>query len=84
MMDLEKEISEIKARNVRVENDKAWESSWFRRLVITLITYFIASFWLAMIKVENFWLNAFVPTGGYLLSTLTIPVIKSWWVKKIR
>ena len=83
-MDLEKEISEIKARNVRVENDKAWESSWFRRLVITLITYFIASFWLAMIKVENFWLNAFVPTGGYLLSTLTIPVIKSWWVKKIR
>lgn len=33
-MDLEKEINDIKARNKRVELDKAWETSWTRRICI--------------------------------------------------
>ena len=31
-MDLNKEIEEIKKRNKRVELDKAWETSWTRKI----------------------------------------------------
>lgn len=81
MMELEKEIEIIKERNSRVETDKAWEVSWTRRLFISINTYVIAGIWLVFIN-DNFpWLKAFVPAGGYLLSTLSLSFIKEWWVK---
>ena len=81
---LEKELEIIKERNSRVETDKAWEISWVRRLFITISTYVIAGIWLVVIH-DNFpWLKAFVPSVGYLLSTLSLPFIKKWWVKNFR
>ena len=78
---LEKEIEIIKDRNFRVESDKAWETSWARKLFITVGTYIIAGIWLVIIH-DNFpWLKAFVPAVGYLLSTLSLPFIKKWWIK---
>lgn len=79
--DLEKEIGIIKERNSRVEADKAWEVSWARRLFIAISTYVIAGVWLMVIKDSFPWLKAFVPSAGYLLSTLSLPFIKEWWVK---
>ena len=35
-MDLEKEIEQIKQRNKKVELDKAWETSWTRKICISL------------------------------------------------
>ena len=75
------EIEEIKNRNARVELDKAWETSWTRRLFIAVITYAIAGIWLMLINDNYPWLKAFVPSGGYILSTLSLPIIKNWWVK---
>ena len=40
-MDFEKEITEIKERNKRVEKDKAWETSWTRRICIMVLTYIV-------------------------------------------
>lgn len=80
-MDIEKEIEQIKERNSRVEEDKAWEVSWTRRLFIMAATYVIAGVWLVLIHDSYPWLKAFVPTGGYLLSTFSLPVLKSWWIK---
>ncbi|MEI6238246.1 MAG: hypothetical protein WCP15_01770 [bacterium] len=77
---LEKEISEIKGRNERVENDKAWETSWTRRITIIILTFTIASIWLIVIKESNVLLKAIIPTLGYLLSTLGIPQIKKIWL----
>ena len=37
--DLQKEIELIKERNRRVETDKSWETSWFRRMIIMIFTY---------------------------------------------
>lgn len=37
-MDLNKEIEEIKKRNKRVELDKAWETSWTRKICICILT----------------------------------------------
>jgi len=34
------------------------------------------------IGVEAFLLSALVPTGGYLFSTLTLTVVKDWWIQK--
>ena len=81
-MKIEKEIKLIKERNKKVEADKAWEVSWFRRILIAAMTYIIISIFLIMIDVPLPWLNALVPTAGFVLSTLTLPIIKKWWIRK--
>lgn len=81
-MDIHEEISAIHERNRRVEADKAWEVSWTRRLVIAAMTYLIAIAWLGVVGNISPWLNAFIPAAGYLLSTLSLPAIKRWWVRE--
>lgn len=81
-MEIEKEIEIIKERNKRVEADKGWEASWTRRIFIALATYLIATLWLLIINETSVWLKAAIPTGGYILSTLSLPFVKTWWVNK--
>lgn len=80
---MKKEIENIKERNKRVEGDKAWETSKFRRIVITIMTYVIVGIFLMLIKAPKPWLSALVPTVGFILSTLTLPLFKNHWIKKI-
>jgi hypothetical protein len=80
MREIDEQLESIEERNRRVELDKAWETSWTRRLCIASITYGLAGAWLLTIGAKTPWLNALVPTGGYLLSTLTLPFLKSWWL----
>jgi hypothetical protein len=77
-----KSIEHILERNSRVELDKAWETSYTRRGIIALITYGVASFFMMRIGVGDPLLNALVPTGGYLLSTLSLSVVKTWWIER--
>lgn len=79
---LEKEIEAIKARNRRVEKDKAWETSWTRRVAISVATYIIALLFFVVMNADQPFLIAIVPTLGFLLSTLTVNFLKSWWLKK--
>lgn len=74
--DIKQEIESIKTRNVRVEREKAWETSWQRRTGIIVTTYFvmILVFW-SLGNTEPF-LNAIVPTLGYTLSTLSMERMK--------
>ncbi|MEI6266991.1 MAG: hypothetical protein WCP14_03830 [bacterium] len=80
-MDIEKEIIEIKARNKRVDGDKAWERSKFRIIIVSLLTYIVVVIVFNLIGVESYLLSALIPTIGYILSTFTIPVVKKWWLK---
>lgn len=82
MIDIEKELQIIKDRNRRVEMDKAWEVSWTRRLFIAVLTYVVASVWLILINETVWYLKAFVPVAGYILSTLSLPAVKRWWTGK--
>lgn len=82
-MDINRELEEIIKRNARVEVDKAWETSWTRALTIAVFTYIIASAWLILINDSNPLLKACVPVVGFLLSTLSLPVVKRWWTKRI-
>lgn len=76
------EILVIQERNRRVELDKAWETSWTRRGLIALVTYVVAMIFMYRIGVVDPWLNALVPTGGFILSTLSLGVIKKWWTQR--
>lgn len=80
--EIEQDILNIEERNARVEMDKAWERSWTRRISIVVMTYVIASIWLAVINESNVFLKALIPTAGYLLSTLSLPQIKRYWARK--
>lgn len=80
---LHDEINNIKARNRRVEADKAWETSKMRRLTIAVFTYATVSAFLFYIKADDPLIVSVVPTIGYLLSTLTMHVLKKAWLDKI-
>lgn len=59
---LEQEIIVIKERNSRVEADKAWETSFVRKISIAILTYAVVVIFFYFIKLENPWINAIVPT----------------------
>ncbi|MBN8520618.1 MAG: hypothetical protein J0L77_01800 [Alphaproteobacteria bacterium] len=77
------ELERIKVRNNRVEADKAWETSWTRRLCIATFTYGLAAFYMQVSGLGNPWTGACVPAGGYLLSTMSLRFIKKIWLKEI-
>ncbi len=78
---LEQRIIKIENRNKKVEINKAWEISWTRKLFIIITTYFIMFLFMSVIKTENAHINALVPTIGFFLSTLALPLIKNFWIK---
>ncbi len=81
--ELEKQLNEIKKRNQRVELDKKWETSYTRRIFIMLITYFVVVIYSIMIqKMDSIWLSSLVPVIGFLLSTLSLKMIRKIWNKK--
>ena len=81
-MDFEKEINEIKERNKRVETDKAWETSWVRRICICILTYLVVVLYSWIISQNtNIWLSSIVPVIGFTLSTLSLKLVRKIWEK---
>jgi len=78
--DIENRVRIIEARNKRVEDDKAWETSWTRRLSIVGLTYLVVVAYLHFVVHIDPWINALVPVLGFLLSTLTISFLKKAWL----
>jgi len=78
---LETEVALIKERNLRVEADKAWETSHFRVLLISTIIYVVTVKVMYFIGASNYLLNALVPPLGYFISVQSLPFIKKWWIK---
>lgn len=81
LSNLENRVSKIEERNKKVEKDKAWETSFTRRVLLIIFTYLAIALYLLAIGVNNPWLNAIVPAVGFLLSTLTLPLFKNLWIK---
>ena len=79
---LEERIIALEERNARVEADKAWETSWLRRVSIMLLTYLTVVAYLHFVIHVSPWLNALVPVIGFLLSTLTVSLLKRTWLRK--
>jgi len=81
MGDLENRIEKIESRNKRVENEKAWETSWTRRILLALLTYAVITSFLVVLKNEKPFINALIPAVGFLLSTLALGWAKQLWQK---
>lgn len=79
-MDLEKEIKKIQKRNKRVELDKAWETSWTRKICIMILTYIVVIIYSYVIrKYDNIFLSSLVPVIGFTLSTLSLKLVRKIW-----
>ena len=70
---MEDRIKAIEDRNKRVELDKAWETSWTRRGIIIVLTYFVVVLFFYFANLPNPFVNSIVPTLGFVLSTLSLP-----------
>jgi hypothetical protein len=82
IISLKQEIKVIKQRNREVEFNKAWEVSSLRRGLVTLFTYFIICIFFIIANIENPYINALIPTIGFLISTLSFNMIKKIWIQK--
>ena len=80
-MDVKKELEKIIQRNKKVEADKAWETSFTRRSILAVTTYLLLVLFLWIIKLPSPWLNALIPAIAFLLSTLSLPFFKKFWLK---
>jgi hypothetical protein len=80
----EQRIQKVEERNRKVEDDKAWEMSWTRRILLSLFTYLAIGTYLWAIGIERPWLNAIVPAAAFMISTLTMPFFKKAWLKFFR
>ena len=82
---IREEIEAIKGRNARVELDKAWETSWARRICICALTYVVVVIYsLAIQNNSNIFLSSLVPVIGFALSTLSLRGVRKIWEKVIR
>ena len=79
---IRKDLTEIKERNKRVELDKAWETSLARKVLVALLTYLVITLFFYVAHLGNPFVSSFVPTLGFLLSTLSIPLFKNWWMNQ--
>ena len=77
---IQDQLSEIIARNKRVEADKAWEVSKFRVGSIIVLTSAITCIMFYILGVAEFYLSAIIPTLGYFLSTQGLPILKNFWI----
>ena len=80
---LGREIATIKERNRKVEADKAWETSLTRKILVAILTYIVIVIFFYFVQLPEPFLNAIVPTVGFMLSTLSIPFFKKAWVRYV-
>lgn len=78
---LEEEVAKIKLRNIKVEQNKAWETSIHRKLIITILTYVVMCLIMSQLDVERFYLSAIIPTLGFVLSSLSLNFFKRIWIR---
>ncbi len=79
---LQHDIDALKERNVRVEAEKAWETSSLRIGTIVLLTYIVAVLLMISLQTPQPFFAAFMPTVGFFLSTQTLPVLQRWYLRR--
>lgn len=78
---LKQSIKEIQDRNKRVELDKAWETSNTRKVSIAILTYLVMTLFMWSLGTDKPYINAIIPTLGFVLSTFSLSFLRSLWSK---
>lgn len=82
--ELLKEIESIKKRNKTVELNKKWETSFTRKLCIAILTYIVVLTYTFLTNtISNMFLTSLVPVIGFLLSTMSLNLVRKIWEKRI-
>ena len=76
---LKSEIELLKLRNAEKDSNKSWETSSTRKILIALFTFFVMVLLMGAIGVSEPFLQAIIPTVGFLLSTLSLSLLKHFW-----
>jgi len=84
MKNIEKRINLIEQRNKKVELDKAWETSWTRKIIIIILTYVTIVLFFYVAKLPKPFINSIIPTTGFVLSTLSLPFFRRIWIVKCK
>lgn len=79
-MEIKAEIVKIKERNKRVELDKAWEISWTRKIIVTVLTYLVIVIFFYFAGLPKPFVNSIVPALAFILSTLSLPIFRKIWI----
>lgn len=75
LKEIEQEIQKIKQRNKRVELDKAWETSWTRKICICILTYIIVVIYSYVIRnFDNIFLSSLVPVIRIYIINIVIKI----------
>ncbi|HLD97734.1 MAG TPA: hypothetical protein VI815_00240 [Candidatus Nanoarchaeia archaeon] len=75
------ELNKIKERNAKVELDKAWETSFSRKIIIAVLTYIVIVIFFYFAGLPKPFINSIVPSLAFILSTLSLPLFKKLWIK---
>ncbi|HIH33735.1 MAG TPA: hypothetical protein HA282_04295 [Nanoarchaeota archaeon] len=81
MKEIKKRLEAIEQRNKRVELDKAWETSWARKIIVSVLTYFTIVLFFFVAQLPKPFINSIVPAAAFVLSTLSLPFFKRLWIK---
>ncbi|MEM3116468.1 MAG: hypothetical protein QXD63_00855 [Candidatus Pacearchaeota archaeon] len=81
MNNIEKRLEAIEQRNKKAELDKAWETSWPRKIIIAILTYITIVLFFFVAQLPKPFINSIVPTAGFVLSTLSLPFFKRLWIR---
>jgi len=81
MPNINTRINNIEKRNKKVELNKAWETSTTRKVLIAILTYFTIVLFFFTAQLPKPFINAIVPSIGFVLSTLSLPIFKKIWIK---
>lgn len=81
-MEIENRVTDIEERNKRVELDKSWETSWTRKICIMILTYITVIIYSYLIRnFDYIFFSSLVPVIGFVLSTLSLKVVRRKWEK---
>ena len=84
-MNVEKRILDIEERNRRVELDKKWETCYTRKISIMILTYVVVIIYSYIVsEYDNILLSSLVPVIGFILSTLSLKLVRKQWQRKIK
>lgn len=81
MPTLEERVQKIEERNRGVEQDKAWETSVVRRIILAVFSYLVIAIFFLVIELPNPWVNAIVPALAFMIQQLSMPYFKKLWLK---
>lgn len=81
MKNLSSEIEKIIERNKKVEQDKAWEISWTRKIIISVLTFFFIAWILFLTGTDEVVMWSLISTIGFIISTTALKPVRKIWEK---